>query len=78
LPLGHEDTATRQPIGRLMSYTDLEKANEAQRELGLRMVLYEKRVRAGLMTKQDAERKIDIMRDIARDYFRKAKPELDL
>jgi hypothetical protein len=53
-------------------YTDREKAAEAQRELSMRMIVYERQIQIGAISKAEAERRIDLMREIAQDYYDRA------
>lgn len=49
-------------------YTDEEKLQELNRELGWRRKVFPKRVAEGKLTLADAARQIDIMKAIAEDY----------
>lgn len=56
-------------------FTARQKMQAAQREVGYRRWVYEKRVAAGKMTQAKADEEIALMDEIARDYGEIAKQE---
>jgi len=52
-----------------MSFTAEQKAKAAEREVGHRLRVYSRLVDKGVMRKEKANYEIDIMREIARDYY---------
>lgn len=57
-------------------YTAKEKSDEAVREVKFRQRVYERMVTTGGMTRAQADRRIGIMAEIAKDYADLAKGEL--
>lgn len=60
----------------MSAFTDVEKMKAAEREVGMRRLVYLRRVADGKMKQADADRGIAIMEEIAADY--RAKTELPL
>jgi hypothetical protein len=58
-----------------MTYTARDKAKEAIREVSYRQFVYSKKVDAGTMKLDDAERRIAVMQEIADDYLVLAEAE---
>lgn len=58
-----------------MSVTTKEKYKEIKRELGLRKNCYPKQVLQGRMTQQIADKHIEVMEAILKDYEEKLKQE---
>lgn len=56
------------------TFTDDEKATAAAREVGMRRSVYAKRVFAGEMSQEEADRGIALMDEIAREYRAKCPP----
>jgi len=56
-------------------FTAKEKADEARREVGYREHVYERRVNDGKMSRQTADRRIAIMREIMDEYAAKEASE---
>jgi hypothetical protein len=56
-------------------YTNKEKADEARREVGYREHVYERRVNDGKMSRQTADRRIAIMKEIQEEYEAAAATE---
>jgi len=57
------------------AYTDHEKLRCVERELKFRNHTYPRRVVAGRMTQQQADREIYLMEDIAADYTAKVRAD---
>lgn len=58
-----------------MSFTNRQKMQCAQREVGQRMWVYKNRVAAGKMTQAKADEETALMREIAEDYGALAKAD---
>ena len=58
-----------------MSFTFTEKCECAKREVKFRQRVYARMVNVGEMTRENAERQINIMAEIAADYAEMAKKE---
>jgi len=52
-----------------MSFTAEQKSKAATREVAHRLTVYRRLVAKGVMTEEKANYEIDIMREIARDYY---------
>jgi len=52
----------------MSSFTDQEKAEAAEREVKQRIRVYTRLIANGRMSKEFADRQVDIMREIAADY----------
>jgi hypothetical protein len=62
-------------VGQVSQFSNADKAKEADREVKMREHVFGKRVAAGSMRPQDADRKIAIMREIGADYRALAEEE---
>ena len=58
------------------AFTDKEKLQALQREIGMRRKVYPGRVVAGKMTPEDSDWEIAIMEAIAQEYRKKLHPDL--
>jgi hypothetical protein len=56
-------------------FSNLEKQREAQREVAYRKQVYDRLISAQRMSRQDADRKIAIMQEIADEYRELVKAE---
>jgi hypothetical protein len=59
----------------MTDFTNLELADCAKREVGLRRIVYPKRVMLGALRQDKADREIAMMAQIERDYRAKAQAE---
>ena len=58
-----------------MAFTNEEKQRCAEREMKKRIRVYEALVNSGNMTREFADRQIELMQEIANDYRERAKAE---
>jgi hypothetical protein len=68
--------AAKAVVDKARPFTDKEKLDAIQREIGMRRRVYQRRVYSGQMEPETADWEIAVMEAIARDYRDKIQPTM--